>query len=64
MYTLLSGQTLGVTYYYRHHGVSAEGEDAETAEHDAHQVEEDTQLTRLGAPLRELARGRSVKTWG
>jgi len=46
----------------RHHGVSAEGEDAEAAEHDAHQVEEDAQLARLGAPLRELARGRGVQT--
>ena len=54
----------GVTCHYRHNGVSAEGEDAETAEHDAHQVEEDTQLARLGAPLRELAGGRGVKTCG
>merc|ERR550532_3230322 len=46
----------------RHHGVSAEGEDAETAEHDAHQVEEDAQLARLGAPLWKLARGRGMKT--
>ena len=50
--------------YYRHHGVSAEGEDAQAAEHDAHQVEEDAQLARLGAPLRELARWRGVQTWG
>ena len=53
-----------MTCHYRHHGVSAEGEDAETAEHDAHQVEEDAQLARLGAPLRKLARGSGVKTWG
>ena len=53
-----------MTCHYRHHGVSAEGEDAETAEHDAHQVEEDAQLARLGAPLRKLARGSGMKTWG
>jgi len=46
----------------RHHGISAEREDPEAAEHDAHQIEEDAQLTRLWSPLRELARGRGVKT--
>ena len=56
------GQTPEVTCHYRHHGISAEGEDSEAAEHDAHQVEEDAQLARLGPSLRELARGRGVKT--
>ena len=46
----------------RHHGVSAEGDDAEAAEHDAHQVEEDAQLARPGPPLRVLTRGSGMKT--
>ena len=60
---IVNGQIPGVTCYYRYHGISAEGDDSEAAEHDAHQVEENTQLARLGPPLRELTRRSSVKTW-
>ena len=52
-----------VTCHYRYHGISAEGDDSEAAEHNAHQVEENTQLARLGPPLRKLARRSGVKTW-
>ena len=57
------GQTPEVTCHYRYHGISAEGDDSEAAEHDAHQVEENTQLAGLGPPLRELTRRSGVKTW-
>ena len=52
-----------MTCHYRYHGISAEGDDSEAAEHNAHQVEENTQLARLGPPLRKLTRWSGVKTW-